>query len=838
MGDQSDNKRTYLTVDLDKLKAGEGENYEYPHGKKEDEARIRGLIRENVSFAGVVYGYRGTGKTSFVNHVLEEFKDRVIIRFNATNYDDYPKFLKRFIRELYFAVNKANEDREAQEDTDKFETLRNIYRHTFYNITESSKEENIKSETLTRNLSLGFEAVTEKTIDIVSVFSLVLAGLAVFLFKDSKVVDADSLKQFIIAGMSIVGLDVVLKLIFKADIEKNSTKEHDDTKTKYEESLYDDEIAEYYVFKEIEEISSEAGFGKIIFVLDELDKLDGDKIKKIIKDLKPLILSDYVISILVAGKNYENYLEEEQDETDSIAGNIFSQKIYIPLADREKAIRIMTSFLKNGDSSLSGERNSLPEEITEYLDEKIVRAEGVIRNMINLILSDITWEKKDDNGDETKALEPALKVPFVMLREKDDSYTISNSIKQSSQKISKLDDYINTYFEDKLSAKTDEMFKLAFRISRYVCDKDIDFDEAGKLITKEALKEYISANTSHLSSKEVNLVFSYMFENEKDEDEDTEAFGVEENVSDSVSEVADKVRDGVFYSVNMIENGIKVSNKEIDRINKMLQDVNRLFALFANGDQVEKDKIRTVFTELELDNCDYFSYEEHLQGRELISDEEFKSILASKMVILERIDNPDIDANMISFEGIPYLTVHVAESLLRIWYWRKYKNGCSYHQFSDRKSNTYMRRWDIADLSDGCLTLVLVKYYKRNYTNEGTIKNIFAEAKKMLKMPGVETVNVVFAVFVPDSDRLVDSFGINKGIALGLVGSEPDNIKERIRYSICYFSYNRRRDFYEELMKFDDIISNPPKKQLSDRDKFLNALSGMANSRMDDENEV
>ena len=80
-----------------------------------------------------------------------------------------------------------------------------------------------------------------------------------------------------------------------------------------EESFYDNEIAEYHVFNELKKISKNGK--KVIFVLDELDKLEEDTIKTIIKDLKSLILSEDIITILVAGRNYEKYWDKEKGDT-------------------------------------------------------------------------------------------------------------------------------------------------------------------------------------------------------------------------------------------------------------------------------------------------------------------------------------------------------------------------------------------------------------------------------------------------------------------------------------------------------------------------------------------
>ena len=825
--DNGSKVQTYVTVDLGKLNNSSENNYIPLPGTEEDMNRIKGLISENVSFAGVVYGYRGTGKTSFVDNVLKEFTNsRVIIRFNATNYDEYPKFLKRFIRELFLAVNNVIKSNPHQKDNLNYENLKNIYKHTFYNITESSSEEHIISEQLTKNISLSLESTIEKTVDIVSIFAAVMSQVVIFLFKNSNKINADTLKQSIIAFASVFALNVASKLVLNVGIEKNSSDGHENKSTRFEESLYDDEIAEYHVFNEIEKISNKYGLGKIIFVLDELDKLDEDRIKKIIKELKPLILSPNVISILVAGKNYEKYLDEEQDETDSIADNIFSQKIYIPLVNGERAKEIMKSlFVTKEESSFDN---------SEYLDEKVVRAEGVIRNMINLILSDITWVEKEDNVKETNPKETdteetkseytnikdistkdnnsigsndkssCYKEARVKFCREDGSHMISSVMRQSYQRLSALDSYINESYSDKLSAKTDEMYKLAFRICRYVRDKNLDFDDETKNQTRKALEKYINDNISHLDDeKDVNLVFSKMFDKEiVDEGEnEKEGSSVQAAViaSGGMSNNAGEDREEIINRIFNNKFGIILSNEQHDKISEMISDVNLLLQLFSNNNMAERNSLKAAFLELELFRNEYATYEDAIQNSKLIYDEFFIDNIVWEMGIVK---NGEDNKLVVEENNISMVPAVVAEALLRIVFWRNTNRNCSYYNCYNWAKNTNLNRWDIAYLSDGHLNVVEVKYYKRNYTNEGTLKVVFNEAKNLLRRDDVKDVNVVLAIFVPDSDRYVDSFGINKGIARGLVNKEPDNIRNRIRFSVCYLSYNRQRDFNEGLEEF------------------------------------
>mgnify|MGYP003290798616 CR=1 FL=1 len=70
--------------------------------------------------------------------------------------------------------------------------------------------------------------------------------------------------------------------------------------------LYDSEIAEYYVYDELQRIDEQKN--NLVFVLDELDKVEDNELDMIFHDLKPLFLSGNCNFILIAGRNMEKFL--------------------------------------------------------------------------------------------------------------------------------------------------------------------------------------------------------------------------------------------------------------------------------------------------------------------------------------------------------------------------------------------------------------------------------------------------------------------------------------------------------------------------------------------------
>ena len=805
----------FLSVDLDKL-AGKKDDLKINKGNEADAERLRGLIRKNISFSAVVYGYRGTGKTSFVDHVLKDFNDRVIIRFNATNYDDYPKFLKRFIRELYLAIK----DTYGDENLAKYENLRNIYRHTFYDITESTKEENEKVRTVTRGMSLSAEAISEKTVDICTAVALALAECSVLLSKGPLPLDIHKLTAAVITALVTLGINVLLKITLKLFYEKKYEKKKSNSNSRTEESLYDDEIAEYHVFNELKAFNKNSENGdnadnsnKVIFVLDELDKLGEEDIKTIIKDLKPLILSENVISILVAGKNYERFLEDEQDDTDAIAGNLFSQKIYVPLSGIERATEIINSMVTESGSDPSPEK-------TEYINEKIITSEGVIRNMINLVLGDITWDKDDQAR--------------IMLEGENKAITSSNVMKRSIKSLTDLEDYVSQRFSTMQNAKTDEMFKLAYRISRYIRENNIEYNKEGRTLTKTNLEDYIKENTSHLDDKDIDIVFEKMFGQGSDEDSKTIDFDGYKITDDLIpshisEENTDPPIDDFIYEVFKKLFGIALKNIELDSLHELLDDVKSFIIYFAKGDIVLVHELTKALLELGLSSNDYDSYKDFRSSDSAVNDALLISELSLHCDIVEQIEP-------LGYEGKSYILnsykifsarCRVAEELVRIYYWMTKAPTCKYSDTDGHVDKNIPYKWDLAHAKGDCLNVVDVKFYRRNYTNAGTINSVYLAAKKLLKLEKVNKVNEVLVIFIPGP--INESLEGYKEAAKDFLRHADQDTRSRMSLSVCYIPYTIRNEFNKGLAEFDEVISNPyfEDTQSSSKEKVMNALSAL-----------
>jgi hypothetical protein len=381
-------------VNEDKIRDVTNENlgYQYPEELIGDKNRLEGMIKNHVMFCSLVTGYRGTGKSSFVRQVLRDIRKNepdkekiLVINVNATKYTEYTIFIKRFIRELF--LEYSNSDKKENIPA----RLRSLYLHTFFDMRQSMKishivnkrngEKKSKKYVLEKSFSIDYSDLK----DIVLFF---LGSIALCIIETITINYIAGIVSFIFiilfAFLKGFQINQNKKRLQEAELllEKENTYQNENDYSV--ETLFDDEIAEYHLYHEIEEAMKNGR--TIVFILDELDKIeDESELRKIFRELKPLFLSNYCDVILIAGKNMDKYLTNEKEESDSVVSSMFSQQIYVPLSTlqdmKEFAYKFLTSDSKVAASSLE-----------KYINQKIIYAKGNKRRFINAILSDITWE--------------------------------------------------------------------------------------------------------------------------------------------------------------------------------------------------------------------------------------------------------------------------------------------------------------------------------------------------------------------------------------------------------------------------------------------------------------
>lgn len=336
----------------------------------EDEDNLEQLISElkNAHPASfLISGYRGVGKTSFVNRVKEKFSNSIFIQINLAKYDGYPILLKKIIRQLYLSFNNNQKFEIANtEQKDLQKDLGLIYERTFNDISFENKESSSK-------ISSNTFSITTDLKKIVPYLVVAFTGLNL----------SFNYTHYVVVNVIIFMLTLLWPIVNLINFQYSRKKDDILNQEVVRKSLYDNEIAEYHLFNILKKLKKNNV--PIIIVFDELDKIStNDVIDNIINDIKALILSGYANYFVVAGQNLYYRLEESHTADNNVISSLFAKTIHIPF--------MSYTSLKTHCLSLISDKLQNNEHINNYFDSLILQSGRVPRKLANLIRNDIIWE--------------------------------------------------------------------------------------------------------------------------------------------------------------------------------------------------------------------------------------------------------------------------------------------------------------------------------------------------------------------------------------------------------------------------------------------------------------
>ncbi|CAH0280717.1 hypothetical protein SRABI80_03708 [Peribacillus frigoritolerans] len=172
-------------------------------------------------------------------------------------------------------------------------------------------------------------------------------------------------------------------------------------------TLYDDEIAEIRLLESVKSLSS-IGV-KVIFVIDELDKIEDDKaIETLIGELKPLFLSGEATFILVTGQQYVQKLEKSTYELDPVLPSLFSNSYHIPLLTKEGLDQHFKEIVHFPENALELSEFSDKQKLyyESFRDAMILRSNRITRKFIMLLKSEVNWSNADQQLSKRKIRSP------------------------------------------------------------------------------------------------------------------------------------------------------------------------------------------------------------------------------------------------------------------------------------------------------------------------------------------------------------------------------------------------------------------------------------------------
>ena len=408
----------------------------------------------------LISGYRGAGKSSFVKKVettiIEINKQRitknlktaetniVFVHESFAKYQSHSFLLRKLIRGLYQTLisednikkyKQLKENEKTLQDDKKISlALETLYEKTF-NETSNSETQQSKAE---KGFKLNIDIL--KLISFGSIFLLSLFNIFYKWFENLI---------FLNIVVLIASLIAIAKEIAHLDFFK--TKTDSEEKEFQRKSLYDDEIADYH-FNNILTGLLKNNF-KIVFVLDELDKIDEEDVSNLIKEMKPHLVSGLASFIIVAGQEFYYKYQFSESIDDAILTTLFSKIIHIPLLSIPDFFNLFNSIISfEEEEGVAPDR--LADALNDYVNFLIFKSKRVPRKFINLIRHNIKWK-------ENKAF---LEINLSSEQNKVYSKIIESISKIDGEQVSMdFSDGLRDYFIMQLFIKSEKILQMSGR---------------------------------------------------------------------------------------------------------------------------------------------------------------------------------------------------------------------------------------------------------------------------------------------------------------------------------------------------------------------------------------
>lgn len=339
--------------------------------------------------AYLISGYRGTGKTSLLNRVFVGLKDsHLCVTINLARYDGYPRLIKNLIRQLYlkYEASPASKNKINAEMSKQFQLL---YDRTFHDIVNSKLTQTKKEDKIEHKLELNWKKV-------VPYFFILLGGMGLAFGITSNMIGlltlAGGVLWSMIGNWTTTGTDT--------GVDSEST----DLSWK---SLYDDEIAEHYLFGILKELQDKGI--KVLLAFDELDKLETkEEITKLVNDLKPLLLSGLTRSFVIAGQSLFYDYEKSAYQDDRVISTLFSKMIHVSFLKNAALKKFCFGMVKDDTAKQSA-------LLDHFFDAVILKSSRIPRKLVNLISDKLQWDKEQAYIELSEEDEPKLEIASALL---------------------------------------------------------------------------------------------------------------------------------------------------------------------------------------------------------------------------------------------------------------------------------------------------------------------------------------------------------------------------------------------------------------------------------------
>jgi len=187
------------------------------------------------------------------------------------------------------------------------------------------------------------------------------------------------------AVASAIATGIKTASTFKSTQERKRVTHEDYTR----KTLFDTELADHFFLTVVKKLA-DAGLN-LVFVFDEMDKVDEKSVDKLSTDIKPYMLSGYAHFIVVSGQKLFYQYKQANTEDDAVLSSIFSRSVHLRLLSRPGFHDLFTSLVSTSADGVT----ALPSHAISFIDYLIFLSKRVPRKFFQLLLEQIRWEPGD-----------------------------------------------------------------------------------------------------------------------------------------------------------------------------------------------------------------------------------------------------------------------------------------------------------------------------------------------------------------------------------------------------------------------------------------------------------
>ena len=367
--------KIYLKKNWSEQFAYEGKNPEFFIGREDEIKNLKSVITNNSSSSILVSSVRGVGKTSFVHKALDEIKKNITPFFvnigHVLSAHDIKKSKKRILTSIICRAHLEDE---------KDKELKKLYDSCIGKTTESkknTKRKNNKKEKISYK-SIGF---------------LLTSPAGGFLIAIAVVYPCQyQLINILIAILGIVFLGFNFNYQWLQKYLQRSTSEEDETRAS-ETIIYGSADYIETKFERWLKSKSEKTKKKLVFVIDELDKIETGKAFGYIKEYKNLFTRSHGHFIFIADQTAFDLTQKDRKGTIEDGGifpTFFTHVIYLSLPRVEELKRYLSEIFKTKNRNKESENKK--KDLMNYL---LFRSKSDFFELKNLIADLSLFENKE-----------------------------------------------------------------------------------------------------------------------------------------------------------------------------------------------------------------------------------------------------------------------------------------------------------------------------------------------------------------------------------------------------------------------------------------------------------